>query len=76
MLVQRAKSGDIDVRWHATWGMSGDTASRPDPPTFDRSGDLRRRSENKTLDQPEKSGDLDIKRQASWGMSVKTRAED
>ena len=35
------------------------------------SGDLRRRYENKTLDQPDESGDLDIKRQATGGMSDK-----
>lgn len=23
-LVQRAKSGDLDVNWQTTWGMSGD----------------------------------------------------
>jgi PAS domain S-box-containing protein len=46
---------------------------RPDPPTFERSGDLRRRLEIKTLDQPVKSGHLDIKRQATFGMSGKMK---
>jgi hypothetical protein len=51
-----------------------DATLRPNPPTFERSGDRRPGLERKSLDLVAKSGDLAIKRQATWGMSADAAA--